>query len=87
VARIHYRGGVQKTLRGLRFEGDAVPGAQLVLDDRPAGVASSVVVSPTLGRRIGLAILHKRAAEMGTRLIVEGGMSAEVVPLPFVPAS
>lgn len=79
VARIHYRGGVQKTLRGLIFDGPApAPGTPLLHDGREAGAATTVVESPALGRPIGLAILHRRAAEPGTRLEVQGGGTAEV---------
>ena len=79
VARIHYRGGVQKTLRGLIFDGPApAPGTPLLHDGREAGAATTVVESPALGRPLGLAILHRRAAEPGTRLEVQGGGAAEV---------
>ena len=87
VARIHYRGGVQKTLRGLDFgAGPApAPGTALLYDGRESGKATTVVDSVMLGRPIGLAILHRRAAEPGTRLELEGGGTAEVRELPFVP--
>ncbi len=78
VARIHYRGGVQKVLRSLRFEG-RVPetGALLLHEGREAGKVGTVVRSPGLGS-IGLAILHRRAAEPGTRLELPDGGTAEV---------
>jgi folate-binding protein YgfZ len=87
VARIHYRGGVQKSLRGLVFDGPAPPpGAALLAEGREAGVLTTVVDSIALGRPIGLAILHRRGAETGTRLEVgDGGGMAEVRDLPFVP--
>jgi folate-binding protein YgfZ len=79
VARIHYRGGVQKGLHSLAFEGDApAPGTPLLHDGREAGTATTVVESVALGRPIGLAILHRRAAEPGTRLEIQGGGVAEV---------
>jgi len=88
VARIHYRGGVQKVLRGLVFDvsdGPApAPGAPLLHDGREAGRATTVVSSLALGRPAGLAILHRRAAEPGTRLEVAGGGAAEVRELPLV---
>lgn len=88
VARIHYRGGVQKLPRGLvfeGFEGEELParGAALMADGREAGKVASVVRSPALGRPVGLTILHRRAAEPGTRLEVEGGGAAEVRELPL----
>src|SRR5215210_1739206 len=61
VARIHYRGGVQKVLRGLVFEGGQAPrpGTPLLFEGREAGVATTVVDSIALGRPVGLAILHR----------------------------
>lgn len=86
VARIHYRGGVQKTLRGLDFgAGPApAPGTALLFEGRESGAATTVVDSVALGRPIGLGILHRRAAEPGTKLDLAGGGTAEVRELPFV---
>jgi len=86
VARIHYRGGVQKTLCGLVFDGSAVPapGAALLFEGREAGAIGTAVHSPALDRPIGLAILHRRAAAPGSRLELAGGGGAEVRPLPLV---
>lgn len=84
VARIHYRGGVQNLLRGLVFDGDVAEGAQILHECREAGRATTVVRSPILGKTVGLGILHKRAAEPGTQVEVEGGGSAEVRELPLV---
>lgn len=86
VARIHYRGGVQKVLRGLVFEGARAPepGAALLADGREAGTVGSVVRSPRLDRMVGLSILHRRAAAPGTRLEVAGWGTAEVRELPLV---
>ena len=77
VARIHYRGGVQRLPRGLRFGGDTPPpaGAELLLDGRAVGRATSVAQSPRFGA-IGLGLLHQRGSAPGTRLEVAGGGSA-----------
>lgn len=84
VARIHYRGGVQKGLRGLLFDGEApAAGAKILVDGKESGAATTVVRSLALGRTVGLGILHKRAGEPGTRVEVEGGGTAEVRGLPF----
>jgi folate-binding protein YgfZ len=85
VARIHYRGGVQKTLRGLVFEEGSAPrpGTPLLFEGREAGTATTVVDSIALGRPAGLAILHRRAAEPGTRLDLPEGGTAEVRELPL----
>ncbi|HEY0553554.1 MAG TPA: glycine cleavage T C-terminal barrel domain-containing protein, partial [Thermoanaerobaculia bacterium] len=86
VARIHYRGGVQKSLRGLVFDCAApAPGAALLAEGREAGTVTTVVDSIALGRPIGLAILHRRGAGTGIRLEVAGGGTAEVRDLPLVP--
>jgi folate-binding protein YgfZ len=85
VARIHYRGGVQNLLRGLVFDEDVEEGVRILHDGREAGRATTVVRSPVLDKTVGLGILHKRAAEPGTRVEVEGGGSAEVRELPLSP--
>lgn len=84
VARIHYRGGVQKALAGLLFETLPAPGTALSLDGREVGTVTTAVDSIALGKPIGLAILHKRGAEPGTRLERADGGGAEVRALPFV---
>lgn len=85
VARIHYRGGVQKILRGLVFDAGAIPahGTPLLFEGREAGLVGTALPSLALGHPIGLAILHRRAAEPGTPLDFEGGR-AEVRELPFL---
>jgi folate-binding protein YgfZ len=84
VARIHYRGGVHRSPRGLVFDdGCGAPGAALLHEGREAGTATTVVRSPALGRTVGLAILHERAAAAGTRLEVAGGGGAVVRELPL----
>jgi len=85
VARIHYRGGVQKALRRLVFEGPAKPGSGLLFEGREVGTATSVVRSLAAegeGRTIGLGIIHKRGAEPGTRLEVAEGGTAVVAAIP-----
>ena len=84
VARIHYRGGVQRQPRGLLFEDGGMPpaGVELLLDGRAVGRATSVAESPRFGA-IGLGLLHQRGAAPGTRLEVAGDGAVEVVELPF----
>ncbi len=83
VARIHYRGGVQRQARGLRFA-DCLPapGTPLLFDGREAGRVGSVVCSPRWGG-IGLALLHRRVGEPPTSVTLPGGECVEVVALPF----
>src|SRR6185295_18230905 len=66
VARINYRGGVQRSMRGLRFAGE-IPkrGAALGFEGREAGTVGSTAKSPRFGA-IGLAVIHKRGAAPGT---------------------
>ena len=85
VARIHYRGGVNRRLVALRFPAGSEPpaaGATLLADGRPAGTVGSALRAPAAGRPLGLAIVHQRAAEPGTRLEVAGGGEAEVAEVP-----
>jgi folate-binding protein YgfZ len=86
VARIHYRGGVNKALRGLDLGAAPPPaaGAGVLHDGRPAGRLGTAVASPVLGRTVALAILHQRAGEAGTVVEVVGGGPATVRDLPFV---
>jgi folate-binding protein YgfZ len=87
VARVHFRGHVNRHLRGLRVAGAEPPpsGAQLVDDTgRPVGEVRTAVSSPRLGG-IALAMV-RREVESGTSLSVrwEGGeMRADVSALPF----
>lgn len=82
VARIHYRGGVNRRLTGLSFASDAdQSGRELSAGGRGVGTVTSFVRSPRHGP-IGLAIVHRRA-EDGSQVEVEGGATARLVPLPF----
>ena len=87
VARIHYRGGVNRSLRGLVLEGGAaedLAGRSLSLDGREAGRWTSVAHLGD-GRTLGLAILHHRV-EPGSIVAVDGAATpatARVVELPW----
>ena len=87
VARVHFRGHVNRHLRGLTYPGvDPLPqSAQLFADgDKPVGDVRSTAVSPRLG---GVAIaMVRREITPGTvvRARWEGGESSAVVlELPF----
>jgi len=87
VARVHFRGHVNRHLRGLTYPGvDPLPqSAQLFADgDKPVGDVRSTAVSPRLG---GVAIaMVRREIAPGTvvRARWEGGESSAVVlELPF----
>jgi tRNA-modifying protein YgfZ len=82
VARLHYRGKPNRTLRGLRLSEPVEPGSPLMLGEREVGKVGTACLSPAHGP-IALAIVRREAAE-GDRLAVgDGGMTAEVVALPF----
>src|SRR5919106_834355 len=82
VARLHYRGKPNRTLRGLRLSAHADRGDPLRLGDREVGTLGTICLSPALGP-IALAIVRREAAE-GDRLEVkDGAVTAEVVSLPF----
>jgi folate-binding protein YgfZ len=83
VARLHYRGKPNRTLRGLRLSEPVERGAPLMLDEREVGTVGTACISPAHGP-IALAIVRREASE-GDRLSVgDGGVTAEVVSLPFV---
>ncbi len=84
IARIHYRGGVQRSPRGLRGLElpTPSPGGELLLDGRAVGRLGASTESPLHGP-IALAIVHHRAGEPGTVVQLDNGSSAEVVALPF----
>ena len=87
VARVHFRGHVNRHLRGLRSAGAEPPptGAQLVdASERPVGEVRTGVSSPRLGG-IALAMV-RREVEPGASLSArwDGGESrADVSALPF----
>jgi len=88
VERIRSRGHVNRKLVGLALggpEGAGLPprGARLTRDGKEVGAITSAIESPTLGRRIALGYVRREHLAPGTKLEVEGGGSAEVVPLPF----
>jgi folate-binding protein YgfZ len=82
VARLHYRGKPNRTLRGLRLSAPASTGEPLRLGDKEVGRLGTSCLSPALGP-IALAIV-RREAETGDQLSVgDGGVTAELVELPF----
>ena len=87
VARVHFRGHVNRLLRGLRFDAAIAPPTGTELIDAEAKVVGTVrsgAVSPRFGA-IALGLV-RREIEPGTALRVQGddGMIATtVVALPF----
>jgi folate-binding protein YgfZ len=85
VARIHYRGGVNRQLRGLRgaIGDDLVVGEKVLREDEAVGAITTAAYSPSVGAPIALAILHRKA-EPGAKLRLETGSPVTVVEVPFV---
>jgi folate-binding protein YgfZ len=81
VARLFYRGKPNRQLRGLRLSGPASPGDELSFEGRVVGRISSVVHSPRFGP-IALTLV-RREAPPGAVVSAGGGLTAEVVELPF----
>ena len=80
VARLHWKGKPNRHLRGLRLAGPAETGTPISAGERELGRLGSVCESPRLGH-IGLALVRREAGPGDTVDI--GGISAEVVELPF----
>jgi glycine cleavage system T protein len=88
VARVKYRGHVNRSLTGLTFDGDRVPrhGAVVEKDDRQVGSVTSAVRSFALNRPIALAYVRREYLEPGTALTVKDNdltLTARVTALPF----
>ena len=87
VARVHFRGHVNRHLRGLRFPaGEPLPYKAMLVDDsgKTVGDLRSSAISPRLGG-IGIGMV-RREIEPGTSVAAhwEGGDSrVEIVALPF----
>lgn len=88
VARITYRGHVNRKLTGLIFSHEAHPetGARVRQGEREVGQITSAVLSPSLKHPIALAYLRREVLTPGTQVTVSHGgrsLCAEVVSLPF----
>src|SRR5262249_30803568 len=88
VARIIFRGHVNKKLTGLTLQGSTAPPAKsrVLRDGKPVGVVTSAVVSPTLHRPVALGYIHRDFLQPGTPVEIETGAGtqpAEVAVLPF----
>ena len=88
IARITYRGHVNRKITGFRFADRRMPapGAPVRVDGKEVGRITSAVLSPALGVALALGFLRREHQEPGTRVEVGEGdapLSAEVVALPF----
>jgi folate-binding protein YgfZ len=96
VARVKYRGHVNRALSGLVIEGERVPepGSRVVAEDTRAGGqggdigrVTSAVRSIALGRPIALGYVRREHLEPGTAVTVVDGAGAQparVSALPFL---
>lgn len=89
VARVKYRGHVNRALSGLVVEGDRVPdaGARVVVDGADVGRVTSAARSIALGRPIALGYVRREHFEPGTAVTVidtAGAQPARLSALPFV---
>jgi tRNA-modifying protein YgfZ len=82
VARLHYKGKPNRSLRGLRLTSEAARGDAIMLGERQVGTVGSACVSPARGP-IALALIRREAASGDTVSVGDAGIEAEVVDLPF----
>ena len=88
VARITYRGHVNRKLVGLSLSGSQPPsnGDKISKDGQEVGWVTSSAYSPSLKIAIALGYLRRELLEPGTTVSIEsddGLVGAEVTPLPF----
>jgi folate-binding protein YgfZ len=85
LARVTYRGHVNRKLAGLWLSGEApaAPSEALSHEGKPAGEVRSSVRSPHFGRPIALAYVRRELAVEGTKLTLADGREASVTALPF----
>jgi folate-binding protein YgfZ len=61
VARMHYRGRPNRTLRRFRVAGEAAAGAEILQEGKPVGRLTSVAPLPVNGDTFALGYLHRKA--------------------------
>jgi glycine cleavage system T protein len=89
VARINWRGHVNRHLVGFLIEGEELPksGDKILDGEREIGYITSSVFSPALRKGIALGYIRREFIEPGTKVSVRLGEgkieSAEVVKMPF----
>jgi aminomethyltransferase len=82
VARIHYRGGVNRKMWGLKGTDFAIEvGSELFFEEETVGRVTSAVSSSALKAPIALATVHKKARETVT---LANGSRLQLVELPFI---
>ena len=81
VARLHFRGHANRTLRGVRGEGGLPAGATILVEGEQGEKGEVTTFGLVPGGWIGIGKI-RREVETGSKVIV-GGRAAEVVELPF----
>ena len=89
VARVKYRGHINRGLSGILLEGDRLPanGDAITAEDKEVGRVTSAVRSIALGKPIALGYIRREYFAAGTAVTVvtgEGPVPAHVAELPFV---
>lgn len=89
VARVKYRGHINRGVSGLVLEGDLVPSAGdlLLAEDKEVGRITSAVRSIALGKPIALGYVRREYFEPGSAVSVKIGdelVAAYVAALPFI---
>ena len=89
VARVKYRGHINRGLSGLVLDGETVPspGDPIFAEDKDIGRVTSAVRSIALGRPIALGYVRREHFEPGSAVSVKSGdrlVSGHVSDLPFV---
>ncbi len=88
VARISFRGHVNRNFVGLRMGEGSVPevGSRVMAGEKDVGRVTSSAFSPFLGCPIALGYIRRETSEPGTQVTVvgpAGPQKAEIANLPF----
>ena len=88
IARITYRGHVNRKIVGFRFTDARVPpaGAPVLVDGKESGASPARSSRRLFGSTLALGFLRREHWEPGTRVEVRHGdelLAAEVAELPF----
>lgn len=81
VARLHFRGHANRTLRGVRGEGELPADGRILVEGDQGEKGEVTTMATTPGGWIGIGKI-RREVETGAKVLV-GGRPAEVVELPF----
>jgi folate-binding protein YgfZ len=89
VARVKYRGHINRGLSGVVLDGETVPshGDAILAEDKEVGRVTSAVRSIALGRPIALGYVRREHFEPGSAVSVKSGerlIAGHVSDLPFV---